>query len=59
MMDASKLIEILKGTIDPNQREAAEKQLDQVGIDEVIGGKRDIAKLPVCVYFTTCAALLR
>uniref|UniRef100_A0A1W7RAB8 Importin-7 n=1 Tax=Hadrurus spadix TaxID=141984 RepID=A0A1W7RAB8_9SCOR len=29
-MDTNKLIEILKATIDPNQREAAEKQLEQV-----------------------------
>lgn len=29
-MDASKLTEILRATIDPNQREAAEKQLEQV-----------------------------
>ncbi|GFY57812.1 importin-7 [Trichonephila inaurata madagascariensis] len=29
-MDANKLIEILRATMDPNQREAAEKQLEQV-----------------------------
>ncbi|KAI1285586.1 Importin-7 [Halotydeus destructor] len=29
-MDLAKIAEILKATIDPNQREAAEKQLDQV-----------------------------
>lgn len=29
-MDPNKLIEILRATIDPNQREAAEQQLDQV-----------------------------
>ncbi|GIY51835.1 hypothetical protein CDAR_477292 [Caerostris darwini] len=29
-MDTNKLIEILRATIDPNQREAAEKQLEQV-----------------------------
>ncbi|XP_067127440.1 importin-7 isoform X2 [Centruroides vittatus] len=29
-MDTNKLVEILKATIDPNQREVAEKQLDQV-----------------------------
>ncbi|KFM76182.1 Importin-7, partial [Stegodyphus mimosarum] len=29
-MDANKLIEILRATIDPSQREAAEKQLEQV-----------------------------
>lgn len=29
-MDPNKLIEILRATIDPNQREAAEQQLEQV-----------------------------
>lgn len=29
-MDAGQLIEILRATIDPNQRENAEKQLEQV-----------------------------
>lgn len=34
-MDTDKLIEILRATIDPNQREAAEKQLEQVS--KIIG----------------------
>lgn len=34
-MDLNRIAEILKATIDPNQREAAEKQLDAVSVDHV------------------------
>lgn len=37
-MDPNKLIEILRATIDPNQREAAEQQLDQVNTHSYFAG---------------------
>lgn len=41
-MDAGKLIEVLRATLDPNQREQAEKQLTEVSSQDTLAKMADI-----------------
>ena len=59
-MDAASLIQVLSRTLDPSQREEAEKQLEEVGYRDILvvhcaqwyvrkGTRRSRAQVAVCV----------
>lgn len=50
-MDAAGLMLVLSRTLDPNQREGAEKQLEEVGIGLLSGGTSSTGRMGarVCV----------